>query len=209
MPVLSVPKFAAHCGVSKQAAYQALKEGRIFKGQDGVDTDHEVNSAYKQQQESKSLGEQSAEKITKKAVSDKIEADKIAKKTGSKKPVEVVHIPPSTGAVEIDGVTRPMAELIRIVRQSEKLELEMSIKRKDNIPKSMALDLFAKLQEIDNNILGTLPDRAMPVIAGIFESTDENKIRQAKKALEKEMFEALAMSQRAYDKFLKKVRDKK
>ena len=199
--LLSQGKFAKHCGVSKQAVSKTIPTGQIYKNSDGtIDTEHPVNIEYYQKQQLKKSGSA----IIKAEPKPKKSRSVIHEAHPGNESSDIIRIPPDrTGAVEIDGMTMPIANLRRIVAMTEKTKLEVEIKRKELLPKKVFAELFSRMYAIDQNEFITIPDKIIPDIAAIFGVTDPILVTRAHEKLTGELWRSLARIKREIERYLK------
>ena len=212
-------QFAKLAGVSRPGIKKAVDTGRVIVGPDGdVDPEHPTNAEYLKIRQGAGAPdtrkrEVKSEPGTSRATGKTKSAPKPA---GPAQPGQSAEIPEHLRALvdsgeislsQIMSLSRPEVDKIKIYEQIKQTRVKTESTRRELISRKLIRVVFGRIYEIDQNEYLTIKDKVIPDIAAIFGCTDPEKMLEAGKRLDEELWKTLRHVQHVIDKFLKSVGD--
>lgn len=189
--------FAKRAGISRQAVYKLLSEGKLVAGSTGkLDVMNETNRDYLSTKKDGLIPN------SKKPKKQAIKADTV--KTKDKKPTtETQSLSLDYDPEDLTTISQSSANKLKTIEGIRKIQIANDTARKDLISRDSARSVFSKLYQIDINQWRTLGPNLSPEIAAIV-GTDDNEIMlKISDAIDKEVFTILKQVKRIFNDFLK------
>lgn len=214
-PSLLTPnKFSKLIGRSRQAISQAIKTGLlpviIEGGKKKINpVDPIVQEYAKKAKEGKQSGQNLAK--NKKKVAEK--GKKKSKKTTSVEDVETslpeylrkISDSEDISFEQFTALTKTEADKIKIYEQLKQIRIKTKKDKQELISRKLIKVLFGKLHEIDENEFKQLKSKIIPDISSIMGCVDPEKMIEAEKRVDEEIYKILKHVKHEIDRFIKKL----
>lgn len=104
---------------------------------------------------------------------------------------------------QLSELTKVEIDKIKTYEQIKQIRVKTQKDRRELISRKLVRVIFGKLYEIDVNEFLMLKQKIVPDLAGIFGSTDSEKMLEAEKRIDEELWKILRHIKSELDKFLK------
>jgi len=177
--MLSQNAFAKKHDVSKQAVSQAVASGRVVRTAEGINEQDPVNLEYVASLEANKGSRASYRKSY-------ASKPKLPKQDSVEKPIHVQQ-----PRLDDELGSKTAAELQRIKAQTLKYNIQNAELLGDLIQTSLVRELFGDMTSVLLNLFFPLSTRLSPIVAGICGTTDQVKILEITKEIDKEVMRGL------------------
>lgn len=192
--------FAKRAGISRQAVYKLLSEGKLVVGSTGkLDVMNQINRDYLSSKKDGLIPN------SKKPKTQTIKADKVEPKAKNKSTKNDNH---DLGELQADlnTISHASANKLKTIESIRKIQIANDTARMELIPRDTVKMVFSKLYQIDVNQWRTLGPNLSPDIAAIVGTDDNETMLKISDAVDKEVFTILKQVKRIFNDFLKDIK---
>ena len=192
--------FAKRAGISRQAVYKLLNEGKLTVGSTGkLDVMNKTNLEYLSSKKGGLIPN------SKKPKKQAIKEGKADRKTTNQPTKDN-----NDGIVELQGdlntISHASANKLKTIESIRKIQIANDAARLELVSRESVKKVFSKLYQIDINQLRTLGPNLSPDIAALI-GTDDNEIMlKISDLVDKEVFVILKQIKRLLNDFLKDIK---
>ena len=192
--------FAKRAGISRQAVYQLIADGKLVQTSAGkLDVNNPTNKEYlSNKKTTKIMGKKTHE-------TQAIKADK--SKTDNKKPstnkdnVSIVE-----DREDLNTISHASANKLKTIESIRKIQIANDAARLELVSRESVKKVFSKLYQIDVNQLRTLGPNLSPDIAALIGTDDNEVMLKISDLVDKEIFVILKQIKRLLNDFLKNMK---
>jgi hypothetical protein len=220
---LKLNDFANSIGASRQAIYKAYRAGTFpvveIEGVLHIDPNNKLVVDYKAIITSKKTarpGHVSAPKkrtktLKRQSSGKKKKTSRLGKTTSvlnqADIPEYLKRIADSSALSfqQMTALSKPEVDKIKIYEQIKQIRVKTQRDRHELISRKLVRVVFGKLHEIDMNEFLAIKTRVVPELSKIFQCTDADKLLEAEKKIDEELWEVLHHVKHETDKFLNQI----
>lgn len=188
--------FAKRAGISRQAVYQLIRDGKLVQTTKGkLDVNNPTNKEYLS---NKKHG-------IKKPETKAIKADK-AKPEDKKPSTNQDDQPKDYNPEDLNTISHTSANKLKTIEGIRKIQIANDTARLELVSRDSVKMILSKLYQIDVNQWRTLGPNLSPEIAAIVGTDDNETMLKISDAIDKEAFTILKQVKRILNDFLKDIK---